>query len=81
VPELGVGGDECLEPERPEGSPLSVTIVISGRIPPSPSRGASSDNGRSATLADLGQGQLDRGDRVVLVRGRDTFKPISYLLR
>ena len=60
------------------GPPLSVTIVTTGRPARAQRAGAATPRrlvGPAAQLGGLGQGELDRGYRVVLVRGRLARSP------
>ncbi|WP_370105683.1 hypothetical protein [Streptacidiphilus sp. BW17] len=61
------------------GLPLSVTIVTSGWTAPSSSR-RQIDQPVPGQALGLGQGELDRCDRVVLVRGRGHV-PAEFVLR
>ena len=77
--QLGVGGDERLEPERAKRATVvghdrdhrgHVALVVDlGEVAQGP----------AAQLGGLGQGELDRGDRVVHVRRRGDVEPVLVL--
>jgi len=75
VAQFGVGGDEGLEPERAErpavvGDDRDQRLHISIDVP----LGEFAERS-SGQAFGLGEGELDRGDRVVLVRRRGHVPP------